>query len=185
MGARIGAKYSQPVTSASPWDPAGFRDRVQALLDEFVDDQAERLAPLGDDAARLVAAARAALGAASGSVRCSATRGSAPCAARCRRRPARWSAPRPRSRCCTPRAGARRLHGRLGHAPREAVDAPGVRRDHRGEAWRGDPEQYGAAAAILLGDLLLSWSDELLRTCGLPADDVASRCRSSTRPAAR
>ena len=29
------------------------------------------------------------------------------------------------------------------------------------------PEQYGAAAAILLGDLLLSWADELLRTCGL------------------
>ena len=34
------------------------------------------------------------------------------------------------------------------------------------------PEQYGASAAILLGDLLLSWSDELLRTCGLPAERV-------------
>ena len=34
------------------------------------------------------------------------------------------------------------------------------------------PEQYGAAAAILLGDLLLSWSDEVLRTCGLPAARV-------------
>jgi geranylgeranyl diphosphate synthase type I len=31
----------------------------------------------------------------------------------------------------------------------------------------------GAAAAILLGDLLLSWSDQLLRRCGLPHDDVS------------
>ena len=55
---------------------------------------------------------------------------------------------------------------------------------HREAGWRGDPEQYGAAAAILLGDLLLSWSDELLRRCGLPADRVATalelfdRCRT-------
>jgi geranylgeranyl diphosphate synthase type I len=38
---------------------------------------------------------------------------------------------------------------------------------HRERGWTGDPEQYGAAAAILLGDLLLSWADELLRLCGL------------------
>jgi geranylgeranyl diphosphate synthase type I len=43
---------------------------------------------------------------------------------------------------------------------------------HRERSWAGDPEQYGAAAAILLGDLLLSWSDELLRTSGLPAPRV-------------
>jgi geranylgeranyl diphosphate synthase type I len=55
---------------------------------------------------------------------------------------------------------------------------------HRHAGWRGDPEQYGASAAILLGDLLLSWSDELLRRCGLPTDrvmaalDVFDRCRS-------
>ena len=56
--------------------------------------------------------------------------------------------------------------------------------EHRAAGWRGDPEQYGAAAAILLGDLLLSWSDELLRRCGLPFTQVApalevfDRCRS-------
>jgi geranylgeranyl diphosphate synthase, type I len=56
--------------------------------------------------------------------------------------------------------------------------------DHAQDGWRGDPEQYGASAAILLGDLLLSWSDELLRRCGLPLDrvapalDVFDRCRS-------
>jgi geranylgeranyl diphosphate synthase, type I len=43
---------------------------------------------------------------------------------------------------------------------------------HREHGWSGDPEQYGAAAAILLGDLLLSWSDEMLRTCGLDASVV-------------
>ena len=55
---------------------------------------------------------------------------------------------------------------------------------HRRAGWRGDPEQYGAAAAILLGDLLLSWADELLRRCGLgwdrvePALALFDRCRS-------
>ncbi len=44
--------------------------------------------------------------------------------------------------------------------------------EHRADGWRGDPEQYGASAAILLGDLLLSWADELLRRCGLPQDRV-------------
>ena len=43
---------------------------------------------------------------------------------------------------------------------------------HREQRWSGRPEQYGAAAAILLGDLLLSWSDEMLRTCGLATEPV-------------
>jgi geranylgeranyl diphosphate synthase type I len=43
---------------------------------------------------------------------------------------------------------------------------------HRRQAWTGSPEQYGASAAILLGDLLLSWSDQLLRGCGLPHSAV-------------
>ncbi len=43
---------------------------------------------------------------------------------------------------------------------------------HRERGWSASAEQYGASAAILLGDLLLSWSDEMLRTCGLPAERV-------------
>ena len=39
---------------------------------------------------------------------------------------------------------------------------------HRDRGWSTSAQQYGASAAILLGDLLLSWSDELLRTSGLP-----------------
>src|SRR5918998_2867049 len=46
--------------------------------------------------------------------------------------------------------------------------------EHRRAGWRGDPRQYGAAAAILLGDLLLSWSEELLRRCGLPLERVVA-----------
>ena len=37
---------------------ADFRERIQQVLDDFLDEQAARLAPLGDDAARLVAEAR-------------------------------------------------------------------------------------------------------------------------------
>ncbi|HEV7848371.1 MAG TPA: polyprenyl synthetase family protein [Mycetocola sp.] len=33
---------------------------------------------------------------------------------------------------------------------------------HRNSGWEGDGDPYGRAAAILLGDLLLGWSDELL-----------------------
>ena len=44
------------------WDPAELRAAVQAELDTFVDEQAVRLAPLGDDAEQLVTAAREAVG---------------------------------------------------------------------------------------------------------------------------
>lgn len=39
---------------------------------------------------------------------------------------------------------------------------------HERAAWAGVPGDFGAAAAILLGDLCLSWADELLMGCGLP-----------------
>ncbi len=43
---------------------------------------------------------------------------------------------------------------------------------HRGSGWLGSPEGFGVGAAILLGDLCLSWADELLMTCGLSAEQV-------------
>ena len=45
---------------------------------------------------------------------------------------------------------------------------------HRTESWTGDPEAFGVGAAVLLGDLCLSWSDEMLTTSGLPADRLAA-----------
>ncbi len=174
--------------SGSGWDSAGFRDRVQSALDAFLDEQAERLAPLGDDAARLLAEARLSV---SGGKRFRA--------AFCY-----WGhravTPAPDGqhpdedaviRAC---ASLELLHASaLVHD--DLMDASDTRRgrpathrqfgsDHRAAGWSGDAEQYGGAAAILLGDLLLSWADELLRRCGLPLEQVApaldvfDRCRS-------
>ncbi len=38
---------------------------------------------------------------------------------------------------------------------------------HSDSGWAGSAEQFGAASAILLGDLCLVWSDEMLRSSGL------------------
>lgn len=43
---------------------------------------------------------------------------------------------------------------------------------HTDGAWQGDSASFGRAAAILLGDLLLSWSDELFATASLPPGDL-------------
>jgi len=39
--------------------------------------------------------------------------------------------------------------------------------EHAGAGWHGDAERFGGAAALLLGDLCLAWSDELLHASGL------------------
>jgi len=172
------------VTSGSGWDSAAFRDRIQTALDVFVDEQAVTLAPLGDDAARLVREAHASV---SGGKRFRA--------AFCY-----WGhravaqVPVDEDTLVRACASLELLHASaLVHD--DLMDASDTRRgrpathrrlegEHRDAGWRGDPEQYGAAAAILLGDLLLSWSDELLRRCGLPFTQVApalevfDRCRS-------
>ena len=43
---------------------------------------------------------------------------------------------------------------------------------HRGNEWLGSSEGFGIGAAILLGDLCLSWADEMLMSCGLPPRSV-------------
>jgi len=51
--------------------------------------------------------------------------------------------------------------------------APSVHRRfaalHRAADWRGDPEAFGEAAAILLGDLALIWADTMLAGSGFSA----------------
>jgi geranylgeranyl diphosphate synthase type I len=156
------------------WDQDGFRTRVQAALDTFLDQQAQRLLPLGADAARLVTEARTAVAG-----------GKMFRASFC------WwghlaAAPPPADEDALVRACAalELLHASaLVHD--DYMDASDSRRgrpsthrtferEHRAAGWRGDPGQYGASGAILLGDLLLSWSDELLRRCGLPLAVVAA-----------
>ena len=154
------------------WDSADFRDRVAATLAEFVDEQAVRLADLGEDAERLVDAARDAV---SGGKRLRA--------AFCY-----WGF---RSvldegfdeRRLVRAASALELLHASALVHDDYMDASDVRRgrpathrafeaQHAAHGWGGDPRQYGGAAAILLGDLLLSWADEMLRTCGFPLDRV-------------
>jgi geranylgeranyl diphosphate synthase type I len=157
-----------------PWDADGFRARVQQALDAFLEHEAAVLAPLGADAGRLLDQARVSVGG-----------GKRFRAAFCY-----WGhrsfAPGTGSEDALVRACAalELLHASaLVHD--DYMDASDTRRgrpsthralaaEHRAAGWRGDPEQYGAAAAILLGDLLLAWSDQLLRRCGLPAERVAA-----------
>jgi len=41
---------------------------------------------------------------------------------------------------------------------------------HAGSGWHGSPAAFGMGAAILLGDLLLCWTDEMFHASGLPAE---------------
>ena len=49
---------------------------------------------------------------------------------------------------------------------------------HAESGWAGDAADFGTVAAILLGDLLLGWSDELL-------DDGSTRSPTAARPRRR
>ncbi len=165
--------------TALPWDTDDFRGRLQAALDTFVDGQSRELEPLGPDAARLVEAAREAV---SGGKRLRAMfcywgfRAVRP------PRDAEEEAALVRAAAALELLHASALvHDDYMDASDTRRGRPSVHRAfsarHRGEGWPGDPEQYGAAAAILLGDLLLSWADELLRVCGAPAQDVLAALR--------
>lgn len=43
---------------------------------------------------------------------------------------------------------------------------------HRDEQWLGSPEAFGVGAAILLGDLCLSWADEVIFSSPFPSEDL-------------
>jgi geranylgeranyl diphosphate synthase, type I len=45
-------------------------------------------------------------------------------------------------------------------------------RKHAAAGWHGSADAFGAGAAILIGDLLLAWTDEMLRASGLPPAGV-------------
>lgn len=40
---------------------------------------------------------------------------------------------------------------------------------HRASGLRGEPDRFGLAAAVLLGDIALAWAEDLFLTAGLPA----------------
>ncbi len=158
-------------TGTAAWDPADFRDGIEGCVQSFVDDQAAWLAELGEDAQRLIEHARISV---SGGKRFRA--------AFCWWGHLAVAEPDDHAALLRACASLELLHASaLVHD--DYMDASDVRRGrpathrafeelHRERHWNASPQQYGASAAILLGDLLLSWSDELLRTCGLPADRV-------------
>lgn len=174
----VAAAAPAPRSASSPrdsgWDSGDFRTGIESTLHEFVDSQASWLADLGEDAERLVEHARVSV---SGGKRFRASF--------CWwghlavREPVEPTEAAALLRAC---ASLELLHASaLVHD--DYMDASDVRRGrpathrafealHRDRGWSASAEQYGAAAAILLGDLLLSWSDELLRTCGLPPERV-------------
>lgn len=48
-----------------------------------------------------------------------------------------------------------------------------VEASHREDAWSGDPARYGVSQAILLGDLALTWADEMFVTSGADPSALA------------
>ena len=154
------------------WDAAGFRADVEEALSVFVDQQAVLLEPLGADAAQVVDAAR---GAVSGGKRFRAAFcwwGYRAVLAEVADEPALVRA----AASLELLHASALVHDALMDASDTRRGRPSTHRAfaglHREKGWCGSAGQYGAAAAILLGDLLLSWADELLRRCGLPHDVV-------------
>jgi geranylgeranyl diphosphate synthase, type I len=45
---------------------------------------------------------------------------------------------------------------------------------HQQQGWLGDPERFGMAAAILLGDIALAWADDMFYGSGVPANRIAA-----------
>jgi geranylgeranyl diphosphate synthase type I len=147
-----------------------FAERVQHALDAFAQVQRERLVEAGPHASALVDAALA-----------SATGGKRLRASFCEQG---WrSAGGGDDAGIVPAAAALEWLQASALVHDDLIDGSDTRRgqpavhrrfaaEHRRDGWNGDPDAYGAGAAILLGDLMLSWTDEMFRSCGLPAERV-------------
>jgi geranylgeranyl diphosphate synthase type I len=145
-----------------------FRARVDAALRDFVDDALGELATIGGDLVPVAGAAREfVLGGGK------------------RLRPAFcfWAARAvgmPDSEALVAAASSLELLQACALVHDDVIDRSATRRGqpavherfaahHRGEGWSGGAEDFGAATAILLGDLFLVWSDAMLATSGVDA----------------
>ncbi|WP_300676581.1 polyprenyl synthetase family protein [Nocardioides sp.] len=168
------------------WDEATFRGQVQDELDGFLDRQAEVLAPLGSDAQRLLAQARASV--AGGKrfraafcywgYRAFAEPGDA------------WTATALIRACAALELlqASALIHDDYMDGSDSRRGRPATHRhfeaQHAEFGWTGPSTTYGAAGAILLGDLLLAWADELLRRTGFgwdvlgPALEIFDLCKT-------
>lgn len=153
------------------WDATAFRAGIERQCVSFVDQHAPLVAPMGVDADRMLAEARTSV---SGGKRLRA--------AFCWWGHLAVEPPTDEQALLRACASLELLHASaLVHD--DFIDGSDTRRGrpashrtfealHRREGWSGSAPAYGAAGAILLGDLLLSWSDQMMRTSGLPAERV-------------
>jgi geranylgeranyl diphosphate synthase type I len=155
----------------SPLDGEDLRVRVQKVLDDVLARQAEALEEVSTDLAPLLDAATDLL------------RGGK------RLRPAFcwWGWRGAGGRDCEELVGAAaalELFQAAALIHDDVMDGSDTRRGlpaahrrfaalHRGSGWVGSSEEFGRAGAILLGDLCLSWSDEVFSGCGLPPESIA------------
>ncbi len=178
--------YRRPMSllppAPGPLDRDDLRARVQKALDAFVSDQVPLLAAVSDDLAPLADALVQLL------------------AGGKRLRPAfcYWGYRGAGGEDCdaaVAAAASLELFQACAIVHDDVMDGSDTRRGapaahrrfaslHRSSDWHGDPEAFGAGAAVLLGDLCLVWSDELLATSGfgavelLRADRVFAQMRS-------
>ncbi len=162
-------------STSSPLDAADLRARVQSIVDEVLQEETQVLARAGQD---LVPLAEALRGLMSGGKRLRPAfcywgwRGSLDCVpdARLDEAAMRAAASLEFLQACA------LIHD-------DVMDGSDTRRGlpaahhhfatlHRGSAWLGSPENFGVGAAILLGDLCLSWADQVLMASGMPTDDL-------------
>lgn len=150
----------------SPLDVNDFRDRVQGAVDGFVTDHRASLAPISPDVpplleslTRLMAGGkRLRAGFAYwGALSCGMTDSDELVAA---------CASLEFLQACA------LIHDDVMDRSDTRRGQPAVHRQFeslsRGSGWSGDAGLFGIGAAILLGDLALSWADEMLLTSGLP-----------------
>ncbi|MCW2812072.1 MAG: polyprenyl synthetase family protein [Friedmanniella sp.] len=166
-------QHQPPLDPGDPLSP-GFRDLVSARLSTFLDTQQPALAAIGDELEPVLRLARDLL------------RGGK------RLRPAFcvWGSvaaaglPGPEQPALVAAAASLDLLHVSALVHDDVMDGSDVRRGqpsahrqleaaHVDAGWVGDPAAYGRAGAILLGDLLLMWSAELLQHAGLPAAALA------------
>lgn len=162
-------------STSSPLDAADLRARVQSIVDEVLQEETQVLARAGQD---LVPLAEALRGLMSGGKRLRPAfcywgwRGSLDCVpdARLDEAAMRAAASLEFLQACA------LIHD-------DVMDGSDTRRGlpaahhhfatlHRGSAWLGSPENFGVGAAILLGDLCLSWADQVLMASGMPTDHL-------------
>lgn len=156
--------------SPHPLNSEDLRERVERELDRFLTDKSAALTAMSEDLEPLVTSARALL-----------TGGK-------RLRPAfcywGWRATgAPDSDAIVQAAASLELLQASALIHDDVMDGSDTRRGlpsvhrqfeaaHSDNDWAGDAAGFGSSAAILVGDLCLSWADYLLLTAKLPADRI-------------